>query len=256
MKYTLITGASSGIGKGTAYAFAAKKKNLILVARRIQLLEEIKRDLISHYDIDVQIMSCDLSRIEAVYQFYDKCKCFDIEVWINNAGVGLQKNIVDHDKDEALNILRVNVEALTLLSLLYAKDHKNQTATLINVSSTAGYGITSRLPIYSSTKMYICAFTEALYWELKKLGLPMRAKVMAPASTATEFELIASGRALDLNTFKGNTSEEIGEYIYQLYESEYALGYIQEEDCSFVLSNPKIPHSFNKTSHPNLLKRD
>lgn len=255
MKYTLITGASSGIGKATAITFAAKGKNLILVARRKQHLEQLKSDLTSKYDIDVVVKPFDLSDLQQVYQLYEECKMFDIEVWVNNAGLGLQSKITDQDIDKVMNILRVNIEALTVLSTLFVQDNKDKDATIINVSSTAGYGITSRLPIYSCSKLYISAFTEALYWELKNLNLPMCAKVMAAGSTISEFEITASGKPLDLNHFKGNTSEEVGDFIYQLYKSDKALGYVEEENYTLVLSDPKLPHTFNKTEIPNLLKR-
>lgn len=89
MKYTVITGASSGIGYETALAFAARGKNLILVARRLDKLEELKSAI---QDIDptvnVIVRTSDLSVTDQAYTLYSNLKEYQIETWINNAGLG------------------------------------------------------------------------------------------------------------------------------------------------------------------------
>jgi short-subunit dehydrogenase len=88
MKYTLITGASSGIGKGLAEKFASKRHNLIIAARRTNLLNEIKKELENRYKIDVVVFTVDLSKEQEVEKFYNDVKKYDIELFINNAGFG------------------------------------------------------------------------------------------------------------------------------------------------------------------------
>jgi short-subunit dehydrogenase len=88
MKYTLITGASSGIGKSLAEKFANKGHNLIIVARRTNLLNEIKKNLENRYKIDVVVFTVDLSKEQEVEKFYNDVKKYDIELFINNAGFG------------------------------------------------------------------------------------------------------------------------------------------------------------------------
>lgn len=254
MRYTVVTGASAGIGRDTAKVFASKGKNVIVIARRAERLEELKQEIVQAYGTEVVICPCDLTDLGQVYKLYEDLKAYDIEIWINNAGIGMQKKIIEQDLKKAIDIIRLNIEAVTALTTLYAQDYKDKEATLINITSTVGYGVSQRLPVYSSTKMYIAAFTEALYWELKSGGYPMRAKVAAAGTTATDFELTASGKALDLEHFVGNTSREVGEWIYRLYESDQALAYA-DDDCKWHLSGPKIPHTLTKAYEPNLLKR-
>ena len=88
-KYTVVTGASSGIGRETAKAFANRGRNLIVAARRTENLEALKREVTErHPTLDVVIRTVDLSVRENVYQFYSDLKDFQLETWVNNAGFG------------------------------------------------------------------------------------------------------------------------------------------------------------------------
>lgn len=256
-KYTVITGASSGIGMAIAKMFANRGKNLIIIARREERLEQLKKELLgSMPQLKVVIKKCDLSDIEQVYQLYEDLKKYEIETWINNAGFGHSKKILDQDLNRVSQMIRLNLEAVTILSTLYAKDYQDKNATLINVSSTVGYGVSSRVPAYSATKFYVSAFTEALYWEMKEENKKLRVKVLAPAATLSEFGMISAGltQPIDVAHFEGNTATEMADFLGQLYDSDECLGYIETDDYTFHLSNPRIPHSFTKKTNPNLLK--
>ena len=87
--YTVITGASSGIGDETAKAFAARGRNLVVAARRQDNLEALKKDILSNNPaLDVVVRATDLSVMENVYQFYESLKEYPLDTWINNAGFG------------------------------------------------------------------------------------------------------------------------------------------------------------------------
>lgn len=88
MEYILITGASSGIGKGLAKSFAERKENLIIVARRKELLENLQKELESKYKIKVLVFIYDLSIEDNVIKFYETIKKYNIKTFINNAGIG------------------------------------------------------------------------------------------------------------------------------------------------------------------------
>jgi short-subunit dehydrogenase len=88
MKYVVITGASSGIGKEIAIKFASEKYNLIIVARRKELLDNLKKELEDKYKIKVLVYVYDLSISENVYKFYQQIKQNDINLLVNNAGFG------------------------------------------------------------------------------------------------------------------------------------------------------------------------
>ena len=84
MSYTLITGASSGIGKAMAYKFAAEAHNLIITARRLEALEEIKKDIEAKNEVKVEVIDCDLSVEENAYKLYEKVKGFELNALIFN----------------------------------------------------------------------------------------------------------------------------------------------------------------------------
>ncbi len=268
-KYTVIIGESSGIGRDMAKIFAKKGKNLILIARRKERLEELKSKILyQNNNIDIEIIPCDLSDMDAVYELYEKLGNYNLEMLINNAGIGYNGKIINQDLKKISNMIKLNIEALTILSTLFANDYKDvEGTTLVNVTSTVGYGVTSKAPSYSATKFYVSAFTEALYWELKESGAKMRVKLLAPAMTFTEFLANALGKsreeAENINSMvagnagkkQGNTSEEIAEFLGELYESEEFLGYADTVEYGLHMTGPHIPHSFTKTYNPNLLDK-
>lgn len=141
MKYTVITGASSGIGYEAALAFASRGKNLILVARRKEQLEELQSKIAGiHPNVEVVIQTIDLSVIENAYTLYESLQGYSIETWINNAGFGNFASVAEQDLNKITTMLHLNIEALTILSSLFVRDYSTIDGTqLINVSSGGGY---------------------------------------------------------------------------------------------------------------------
>ncbi|PEO50120.1 SDR family NAD(P)-dependent oxidoreductase, partial [Bacillus pseudomycoides] len=177
MKYTVITGASSGIGYETALAFAARGKNLIIAARRTEELEKLKSKVADvNADLDVVIRTVDLSVTTNVYAFYESLQHYQIETWINNAGFGNFASVGEQNLNKIGTMLHLNIEALTLLSSLYVRDYADVKETqIINISSGGGYLIVADAVTYCATKFYVSAFTEGLAQELKGKGAAMQA---------------------------------------------------------------------------------
>ncbi|MGG2093594.1 SDR family NAD(P)-dependent oxidoreductase [Bacillus sp. S13(2024)] len=247
MKYTVITGASSGIGYETALAFAARGKNLILAARRTEELEKLKSKVADiNADLDVVIRTVDLSVTANVYEFYESLQDYQIETWINNAGFGNFASVGEQNLNKIEKMLHLNIEALTILSSLYVRDYANIEGTqLINISSGGGYVIVADAVTYCATKFYVSAFTEGLAQELKEKGAAMQAKVLAPAATETEF----AKRSLDADefTYKGavpkfHTAKEMAGFMLDLYDSEKVLGIVDGETYEFELRDPIYPY--------------
>ncbi len=183
MSYTVITGASSGIGYEAALIFAKRGKNLILAARRLEKLEELKAKIAEvNADVDVIIEKADLSDSKQVYAFYDKISQYELDTFINNAGFGNFDPVAEQKLPKIEQMLHLNIEALTILSSLFARDYsEKEGAQLINVSSGGGYTIVANAVTYCASKFYVSAFTEGLAQELQGKGLPMKAKVLALA---------------------------------------------------------------------------
>ncbi|NBI30857.1 SDR family NAD(P)-dependent oxidoreductase [Chengkuizengella marina] len=243
MKYTVITGASSGIGYETALAFASREKNLIIVARRKEKLEELKSEIMQmNSNLDVIIRTTDLSVTDNVYKLYESLQEFQIETWINNAGFGNFASIADQKLDKIEEMLHLNIEALTLLSSLYVRDYTNvEGSQLINVSSGGGYTLISDAITYCATKFYVSSFTEGLAHELSEQGAKMKAKVLAPAATETEF----AKRSMDVEDFdyngaiaKYHTAKEMAGFMLDLYDSNQVLGIVDGITYEFELKDP------------------
>ncbi|GLF84201.1 MULTISPECIES: SDR family NAD(P)-dependent oxidoreductase [Bacillus] len=248
MSYTVITGASSGIGYEAALAFAARGKNLILAARRLDKLQELKKKIHDQYpDIKVVIQSVDLTNIEQVYSFYESLSDYELDTFINNAGFGHFGSIGEQDLSKIGDMLHLNIEALTILSTLFVRDYEQvEGAQLINISSRAGYTVVGNAVTYSATKFYVSAFTEGLALELKEKGAKLQAKILAPSATESEF----AKRSLDVDEFeyegnfkKYHTSKEMAACLLELYDSEKTVGIVDGKTFEFELNDPIFSHA-------------
>jgi short-subunit dehydrogenase len=234
MKYTVITGASSGIGYETALAFASRGKNLIIVARRSERLEELKSVIQkSNPDLDVVIRTIDLSVADQAYTLYNSLKAYQKETWINNAGIGETSSVTDQNLDKVETMLRLNIESLTILSTLFVRDYSQVKGTqLINVSSTLGYAIAMSSITYSASKYFVSAFTEGLAKELEQKGAKMNVKVLAPAVTKTEFMKHAMDRKefdYKANLPMYHTAKQMAGFMMELYDSNKVVGIVGEK---------------------------
>lgn len=243
MKYTVITGASSGIGYETAKILAKKGKSLVLVARRIDELKKLQKELKTFStDIDVILKPVDLTESDKVYDLYNSLKELDIETWINNAGFGDFNMVKDISVSKIEKMLHLNIEALTILTSLYVRDYYNiEGTTILNVSSVGGYQIFPRSITYCATKFYVSAYTEGLAQELIQSGAKLQAKVLAPGATATEF----ANRSLDAVDFdysknvpKYHSATEVATFIDQLLNSDEIVGIVDEDNYSFKMRGP------------------
>lgn len=251
-KYTVITGASSGIGYETAKAFAERGENLVIAARRAERLEALKREITERRPaLDVVIRTVDLSVMENVYRFYSSLKDLRLETWINNAGFGNYDSVARQDLTKIDAMLRVNVEALTILSSLFVRDYRDAPGTqLINLSSSGGYTIVPNAVTYCAAKFYVSAFTEGLDRELFESGAKMRAKVLAPSATRTEFGKKASNTDVyDYDKAFGiyHTSRDMAGFLLKLYDSDCAVGIVDRKSFHFELRPPMFPYANGST---------
>ncbi len=251
--YTVVTGASSGIGYETAKAFAARGKHVIVVARRQEKLEELKAELQQKSPhVDVVIRVVDLSATANVHQLYEDLRQYTIETWINNAGFGSYQSVADQDIHKIHKMLKLNVEALTLLSTLYVREyHQMEGAQLINISSAGGYTIVPTAVTYCASKFFVSAFTEGLARELKASGAKLTAKVLAPAATKTEFGQVANNVSqydYDQCFQSYHTSSQMAGFVLNLYDSDKTVGSVNRETFAFTLCDGVFSYA-DTTAH-------
>lgn len=189
-KYTLITGASSGLGKDFAFEYAKQQQNLILIARRLNLLEDIKNQL-KGTPIDVCVYQVDVSDLSALKDFIDH---LDPDIFIdrlvNNAGFGLHGTFETQTEARMLEMTRVNIEAVNYLSYrLIPKMKAMKQGEILNVASMAAFTAGPFMAEYYATKAYVLSLSLALREELKAFNIKVTA--LCPGPTHTEFFHVA-----------------------------------------------------------------
>ncbi len=193
MKNTaLITGASSGIGKELARIHAAKGGDLILVARRIELLNSLKEELVEKYKVTVQVIQKDLSVLGSSQAVYDEVtqNGWQVDYLFNNAGFGGKGAFLDRDLEADVEMVRLNVMALLKLTHLFGKDMKARgKGKILQTASTAGFLPGPYQNTYFATKAFVVSHTQGLAHELKGTGVTVTA--LCPGPVDTEFAQVA-----------------------------------------------------------------
>lgn len=190
MKRTvLITGASSGIGLEFAHIFASKGVNLVLVARRKDMLDAFKLELAKKYGVTIYNIGKDLTDLNAAQEVYDEIsnKKIHIDYLINNAGFGDFGDFAKSGYDKQLQMINLNVTTLTLLTRLFLPEMiKVKYGKIMNVASTAAFQPGPTMSVYFATKAYVLSFSEAIAHELRKTGVTVT--VLCPGATETGFK--------------------------------------------------------------------
>lgn len=192
-KWVLITGASSGFGIDFANIFAESGCNLVLVARRVEPMNELKQKLESAYKIKVEVISMDLSKKDSPVALYNavKSKNIQVDALINNAGFGIYGEFVSAPWEDEEKQLMVDVVNLMHLTKLYLKDMVAKNfGYLLNISSIGGYQPSPLYASYSAGKSYVLNFTEALNYELRNTNV--KVSTLAPGVTRTGFQSTAA----------------------------------------------------------------
>lgn len=195
-KTALITGASAGIGTEFARLFAADGHDLVLVARRGAKLEALADQLRTAHTVDVTVIAADLSNADETAGIYAEITQAGIEVdfLVNNAGFGTSGAFVELDLDRELQMIELNIEALTHLTgrFLPAMVARNS-GRVLNVASGAGFLPGPYMATYYASKAFVVNFTEAIAYELRGSGVT--ATVLCPGPVATEFAGVAGAES-------------------------------------------------------------
>ena len=238
-KYIVITGASSGIGAAAAKAFARRGENLILIARRAELLQSLKDEIAKiSPKPDVVVKICDLARSENILALWDELKSYELKALINNAGFGDYGAVGERDLDKISQMLQLNIISLTLLSHLFVRDYKYKPTQLSMVPNAV---------TYCASKFFVSAFTEGLHRELAQdKEAKMQAKVLAPAATRTEFGPVATddaGYDYDAAFKRYHSSEEMAEFLLALYDSDACVGAVDRNNFEFSLQAARFDYA-------------
>ena len=187
--YSLITGASEGIGRVFATRLAEQGQNLIIVARNRERLDALANDLAVRHHVQVQVIVQDLGLPDAAKTVLDGCSSFPVARLINNAGFEVPLGPFQSSEAQAITaMLQVNVIALTELTRLFLPQIIDHGGSIINVASHAAFQPVPYMSAYAASKSFVLHFSEALHAELA-VTHPGRVQVLAlcPGATETKF---------------------------------------------------------------------
>jgi hypothetical protein len=220
----LITGASSGIGLELAKLFAADGSDLILVARNRQNLENLAAELQDQHRIWARVLTKDLAAPAAPSETFDELKRdgLAVDVLVNNAGFGARGRIADIDVQRQLDMIQVNITALTHLTRLFLPGMiERRRGGILNVGSTAGFQPGPNMSVYYATKSYVLFFTEGLAEEL--IGTGVKACCLAPGPTHTGFSAAADMEATPLFKMGAMSAEKVARIGYKGFRAGRVL---------------------------------
>ena len=192
--YTLITGASRGIGAAFARRLAAEGHPLILVARDGEQLAALKAALQSQHAVPIEVWVADLTQPDAAEALHAHCQQagWTVSQLINNAGFGRFGVFQSHPASTYTAMLQLNAVTPLLLAHYFLADMRQRgQGTIINIASMAAFQPTPYLAVYGATKAFLLSFSEALAGEC--IGTPIRILTVCPGATATDF-FRAAGR--------------------------------------------------------------
>jgi hypothetical protein len=184
----LVTGASGGIGEELARLLAADGRDLVLVARRRDKLESLASELSARHDVRARVIASDLAREQAPQEIFDELRDAgeEVDVLINNAGFGSYGLFAETDARTELDLLQVNVVALTHLTKLFLPMMiARRAGQVMNVASTAAFQPGPLMAVYYASKAYVLSFSEALSNETGGTGVTVTA--LCPGPTETGF---------------------------------------------------------------------
>ena len=216
----LITGASSGRGRDMARNLASRGYDLVLVARNENGLKTVKEDILKiRDDVNIEILSIDLSNKENCYKLHEQVK--NIDILINNAGFGLFGKFTDTSLDKEISMIETNVMAYHILMKLYLQDMvKRNEGHILNVASIDGFMPGPLMATYYATKNYVLSLTRAVHKELKKAHSNVKLSVLCPGPVNTNFNNVADVKF----NIPGLSSQKVADYaINKMLKGKFVI---------------------------------
>ncbi len=204
-KKALVTGASAGIGRATAYMLARNGYDVIITGRREDRLKEIKHDLEKQYGVDVYVLVFDIRLKKEVEKAWNSLpeEWRMLDVLVNNAGLAAGLDyFYEGDVEDWETMIDTNIKGLLYISRLVMPVMKERkSGHIVNLSSIAGKEVYQRGNVYCATKHAVEAITKGMRIDL----LPYNVKVssVSPGMVETEFSIVR---------FKGDEQKAKGVY--------------------------------------------
>jgi short-subunit dehydrogenase len=207
----LVTGASAGIGAALAREFAAHGHDVVLVARREERLRALAEELEAG-GVRATPIAMDLDSASAALDLHEEVidRGLDVDILVNNVGVGTYGPFADSDLDAERTQLRLNVVLPVELTRLFL-DEFDDGGKVLNLGSMAGRAPGPGLAGYYASKAYINSFTEAIAEELRG---DVDVTLVCPGPVDTEFAARAGMGESSVGSVSSSTPEAVAEAAY------------------------------------------
>lgn len=222
--FSLITGASTGIGKELARIAAAHGRSVILVARSEDKLAELAKELRANDGVEAEVLALDLALPESPGSLEQEVtrRGLQVDALVNNAGFGSHGPFHEASLQNQLEMLRLNVEALTHLTRLFLPAMvRRGRGRILNVASTAALQPGPLMAVYYASKAYVLSFSEAVAEELRGTGVTVTA--LLPGPTRTEFQVRAGTAGTGLMRLGMASARSVAEAGYRGMEAGRAV---------------------------------
>lgn len=207
-KNIVIVGASSGLGKALVFKLA-KNNNLVLLSRNIKKLKIKGRN--------IKKITCDIREAESIVEAFNKIDSLfpKIDVFINCAGIGLEKKLEDSGTREIEDVVQTNLLGAILSSKqAYKRMLKNKSGHIINISSTSGKKAREKETVYCASKWGLSGFSESLRLEAKENNI--KVTTVYPGGMKTDF-------------YKNNQSKDISSFMNPLVVAKLIVDLIKSD---------------------------
>jgi hypothetical protein len=224
MSFTLVTGASTGIGLELARISAKRGRDVILTARSEERLARLARSLREDHGVEAEVLPLDLSVPDSPAALFGEVsrRGLEVDVLVNNAGFGGHGPFHQSSLEDQLEMLRLNVVSLTHLTRLFLPTMVGRgRGRILNVASTAGLQPGPYMAVYYASKAYVLSFSEALSEELRGTGVTVTA--LLPGPTRTEFQARAKMEGMNLTRFGLAGARSVAEAGYRAMEKGRAV---------------------------------
>jgi hypothetical protein len=244
--WVLITGASSGFGEEFARQYAAQGHSLVLVARRLDRLQNLAEALRQQFRIEVVVEQVDLSDIAAVIQLHQRLRerGIEVDILINNAGHGLQGQFAEAPLDAVLAMVQLDVASLTAVTHIFAQEmRKRGHGKILLVASLLAYQGVQNFAVYSAAKANVLRLGEALHRELKRDGVTVT--VLCPGMSNTGFAAAAQQKitpGLKLLMMQPALVVRAGIRALQAGRISVVPGWVNKAIVIFIWATPRWLH--------------
>lgn len=207
-KLAVITGASAGIGREFARQLARKGYSLVLVARRLEVLEELAAELAARYSVETDALSADLGTPEGVAAVAKRLAEGDVDLLVNSAGFGTIGEFHRLPREREESEIDLNIRALVSLThAALTPMVEKGSGTIINLASLGGFQPCPYMATYVATKAFVLHFSESVHEEVRGSGVTVTA--LCPGFVPTEFQQASGVDLEEMRTFGLQTPKQV-----------------------------------------------